>query len=61
MHDLITYLSPTHIFESYVVRIGFKDGYSKDMCSKEIGLHAHNILTILDSTINVIGEPYMTI
>ena len=29
------------------------------MCLKEIGLHTQNLLTILDSIINTIGETYM--
>jgi hypothetical protein len=27
------------------------------MCSKEVGLLAQNMLTILDSTVHIIGEP----
>ena len=27
----------------------------KDICLKEIGLHAHNMKTILDSVVNNIG------
>ena len=29
----------------------------EDMCLKEIGLHAQNMLTILGSIANVIGSP----
>jgi hypothetical protein len=32
-----------------------RNGYQKDMPSKEIGLHAQNIITILGSIINIIG------
>ena len=28
-----------------------------DMCAEEIGLHAHNMLTIQGSTININGRP----
>ena len=34
---------------------------TKKMCLKEIGLHAQNMITILDSIVNVIGETFMTI
>ena len=39
-----------------MVRSGFINEYPKDTCSKDIGLHAQNIITILDSTIKIIGE-----
>ena len=32
-----------------------KNGYQKNMCLKEIGLHTPNLLTILGSIINIIG------
>ena len=59
--NLITYLNWTPIFEWCVVRCGSKNGYQKDMCLKEIGLHAQNMIIILDSIVNVIGETFMTI
>ena len=31
---------------AYVVRCGFKNGYQKDMCLKEIELRAQNVVTI---------------
>ena len=34
------------IFEWYVVRCVLKKGHQQDMCSKEIDLHAQNMLTI---------------
>ena len=34
--------------------------YQKDMCLKEIGLRAQNILTILNLIINMIGGTYTT-
>ena len=46
----------THIFEWYVLRFGFKNGYAKDMCLKEFDLHAQNMFTILGSTSNMRGE-----
>ena len=48
------------IFEGYVIGCGFKDGHWQDMCWKEIGLHAQNMLTIIGSIVNVIGVTYMT-
>ena len=32
----------------------------KDMCLKDIGLHAQNMITILGSMINIIGGTCMT-
>ena len=59
--NLITYLTCTPIFEWYVVWCGYKNEYQKDMCLKEIGLYAQNMITILSLTINMIGGTYMTI
>ena len=49
------FLIETAIFEWCVVGCGSKNGYQKNMCLKEIGLHAQNLLTILGSIINIIG------
>ena len=38
-----------------MVWCGSKKEYQKDMCSNEIGLHAQNMITIMDSTVNIIG------
>ena len=46
----------TPIFGSYVVWCGSKNEYQKDVCLKDIRLHAHDILTILNSIVNVIRE-----
>ena len=45
---LLTNLYRTSIFEWYVVQFGFKNGYPKDMCLKEIGLHSNlpNIMLV---------------
>ena len=59
--NLVTYLNQTPIFEWCVARIGSKNGYPKDMSLEEIRLHAENMMTILGSTINIIGGTYMTI
>ena len=45
----------TPAFEWYVVRCG-----SKNACSKEIGQHAQNMLTILSSLVNMLWGTYMT-
>ena len=42
------------MFEWCVVRCGSKNGHQKDMCSKEIGLHAQNLLTIQGSIFNMV-------
>ena len=46
----------TPIFEWYVDRSGSKNGYEKDTCLREIGPHAQNMISILNSTTNIIGE-----
>lgn len=57
-HALFGYLSIlTCILEWGVVRCKFKNGHHEDMCLKYIGLHAHNLLIVLDSTINKLGGP----
>ena len=38
--NMVTYLIQTPIFELHVVWCGYKNEYKKDMCLKEIGLHA---------------------
>jgi hypothetical protein len=48
---LITFLVGTPIFEWYIS----KDRDPRDMSSKEIGLSAQIMISILDSTINIIG------
>ena len=56
--NLVSFLNQTPIFEWYMVRCGTKNGYIKDMYSKEIGLIAHNMIAILlSSVVNTIGEP----
>jgi hypothetical protein len=34
---------------------------TKKTCLKEIGLYGQNMITILDSIVNVVGEIFMTI
>jgi hypothetical protein len=47
----------TPILEWYVVKCGFKNGHQRDMCLKEIqGLHAQNMIIILRSIVNMIGQ-----
>ena len=47
----VVYLNQTSIFEWYMVWCGFKNGYQNDMCLKEIGIHAQNMITILGSIV----------
>ena len=44
--NLVTYLDWTPIFEWYVVICDSKNRYETDMCLKEIGLRAQNMITI---------------
>lgn len=48
------------IFEWYVMMYGSNAGHQNDMCFEEIGLCAHNILTILHSIVNIVRGTYMT-
>lgn len=38
-----------------MVRCGCTSGHQKEMCLKEVELRAQNTLTILGSTVNIIG------
>jgi hypothetical protein len=42
-------------FELYVVWCGSKNGYQKDICLTQIGLHAHITMTIFNLTANTIA------
>jgi hypothetical protein len=55
MFDSVSYIDQTSIFEWFVVRCASWNGRHKDICLKEIGLCAHNMLTIMGSIINIIG------
>ena len=50
----------TPISEWCVGRCGSKDEHQKDMCFKEIRLHAQNMSTILGLIVNKIEGTYMT-
>jgi hypothetical protein len=54
--DWIPRLERTPMFERLMVGYGFKNGHHKDMCWKEIGLRAKNLLTILEATFNISGK-----
>ena len=47
--SITNYLNQTPIFEWYVIRCGFRNGYQRDMCIKEINPCAQFIITILGS------------
>ena len=55
---LIIYLLCTPVFEWYVVWCGYKNKYEKDICLKEIGLHAQNMITILSLSQHDWGDLY---
>jgi len=60
--NLVTDLNRSNVFEWYVVVwCNSKDGCQKHLFFKEIGLCVHNVVTILGSTINIIGRAYETI
>ena len=51
----VTYLNRTPRCQWYMGRCGSQNGYQKDMCLNEMGLHAPNMITILNSTTNING------
>ena len=53
--NLDTYLNWTPIFEWRMVWCGSKNGYQEDMYVEEFRPHAQNMITILDSTVHIIG------
>jgi hypothetical protein len=53
---LVTFLYQTPAFEWYVVRFDYKNGYRIDICLKEIGVRAENMITTLGSIVSIIGE-----
>ena len=42
-----------------MARCGFKNGHRKNKCLIEIGVLAQNMLTILESIVNLKGETYI--
>ena len=56
MPNLVAYLNWTHVYEWRVIKCGSKNGHPKDMYIKEIILWAQNLLTILGSTVSIIGR-----
>ena len=44
-----------------MVGCSFENGYHKEMCFKETGLHVQNMITILSSIVNIIGRTYMIV
>jgi hypothetical protein len=54
--NLVTSLNQILRFEWYVVTCDPNNGYQKDMCPKEIGLHARDMITILGSAVYQIGR-----
>ena len=55
MPNSIFCLNQIPIFEWYVNRCGSKNMHQKDMCSKEIGLLAQDMIVILSLIINIFG------
>ena len=56
--NLVPYLHWTPIVKSHAIRCGFKNGYQKGTCLKEIGLRAPTFETNLGSSVNIIGGTY---
>lgn len=49
----VTYLNQTPILEWYVVKCGLRTDTNKTSCDqKQMGIHAHNLLTILGSIVD---------
>ena len=54
MSNLDAYLDQTLVLECCVVFCGTKNEYKKyELCLKENGLHAQNMISILDSKVKV--------
>ena len=53
----VPYLDRTPVLKTCVVKCGLKNEYQKDICSKEIGLHAQKLIFFLDSVVNIFGKP----
>ena len=49
VRNLVNYLNWAPIFNWYLIRCGFKNRYKNDICSKEVILHAQNMITIIGS------------
>ena len=52
----VGHLDLSGVWSSVAPRLG-----TIQTCLKEIGLHAQNMITFLDSKVNIIGGTYMTI
>lgn len=52
----VTYHKQALIFDWSVIRCGSKNKHHNDMCLKEIGLRAQNLLTIQGLVVNIIKE-----
>ena len=57
----MTDLNQAPIFEWIVVWCDLKNKYHKHVCLKGIGLFSHNMITIMGSTINIIGNPCINV
>lgn len=53
MHNSVTYLNRTPIFEWWVVRCRSMNRHQEGMCLKGLGLHAQTLLTILTQKVNM--------
>lgn len=49
----VTYLESTSVFGWCMVGCGSKNGHQVDICLEETGLCVQNMLTILDSKVNI--------
>ena len=58
--NLVTCLNKTPLFEWYMVRCGSKNGYQKDTCLKETGLHVQSMIIIPGFIVNMTVDTYMT-
>ena len=52
--------SVTNVNLSDMCLVGLQEWTMKDMCLKEVRLHAINVITILDSVTNILGGTYTT-
>ena len=55
MPNSVSDLNQTHVLEWHVLGPCTKNGYPKDKCLKQIGVHAYNTMIILGLIINISG------
>jgi hypothetical protein len=61
VHYLVNFLNMTPIFEWHMVWCGPKNGHHTNICVKEIEQHAQNMITVLNTIVNIMRRVNITI